>query len=96
MRFPLNIGFIAAYAEKRFGKEIDLRLFKYVEDLEQAINEKPPDILGLSNYPWNFNLGLEFFRMTRAVSPQTICVMGGPNIPLGGCRRARSSSNEIL
>ncbi len=80
--FPLNIGFIAAYAAKVFGSEIDLRLFKYVDDLEQAIHEKPPDILGLSNYPWNFNLGLEFFRMTRALSPQTICVMGGPNIPL--------------
>jgi radical SAM superfamily enzyme YgiQ (UPF0313 family) len=80
--FPLNVGFIAAFAEKTFGKEIDLKLFKYVEDLEQAIQEKPPDILGLSNYPWNFNLGLEFFRMARAVSPQTICVMGGPNIPL--------------
>jgi radical SAM superfamily enzyme YgiQ (UPF0313 family) len=80
--FPLNIGFIAAYAEKTFGNEIDLRLFKYVEDLEQAIHEHPPDILGLSNYPWNFSLGLEFFRMSRAVSPQTICVMGGPNIPL--------------
>jgi len=80
--FPLNIGFIAAYAAKSFGKEIDLRLFKYVEDLEQAIHEAPPDIIGLSNYPWNFNLGLEFFRMTQAVSPQTIRVMGGPNIPL--------------
>ena len=79
--FPLNVGFIAAYAEKTFGKEIDLKLFKYVEDLEQAIHVRPPDILGLSNYPWNFNLGLEFFRMTRAVSPQTICVMGGPNLP---------------
>jgi len=80
--FPLNIGFIAAYAEKIFGKEIDLRLFKYVDDLEQAIHDNPPDILGLSNYPWNFSLGLEFFRMTRVVSPQTLCVMGGPNIPL--------------
>lgn len=80
--FPLNIGFIAAYAEKAFGKEIDLQLFKYVEHLEQAINDSPPEILGMSNYPWNFNLGLEFFRMTRAVSPRTVCVMGGPNIPL--------------
>lgn len=87
--FPLNIGFVAAYAEKCFGKQIDLRLFKYVDDLEQAIHEKPPDILGLSNYPWNFNLGLEFFRMTRAVSPQTICVMGGPNIPLEDEARTR-------
>jgi radical SAM superfamily enzyme YgiQ (UPF0313 family) len=80
--FPLNIGFIAAYAKKTFGKQIELRLFKYVDDLQQAINEHPPDILGLSNYPWNFSLGLEFFKMTRAVSPRTICVMGGPNIPL--------------
>ncbi len=87
--FPLNIGFIAAYAEKTFGKEIDLRLFKYVEDLEQAIHENPPDILGLSNYPWNFSLGLEFFRMSRALSPQTICVMGGPNIPLDDQARSQ-------
>ncbi len=80
--FPLNVGFIAAYADKRFGKEIDVKLFKYVDDLEQAMYEKPPDILGLSNYPWNFNLGLEFFKMSRELSPKTICVMGGPNIPL--------------
>ncbi|MDX6709492.1 MAG: hypothetical protein QOH96_508 [Blastocatellia bacterium] len=80
--FPLNIGFIAAYANKKFGKDIELRLFKYIGDLEQAINERPPDILGVSNYPWNFNLGLEFFKMTHAVSPKSVCVMGGPNIPL--------------
>ena len=80
--FPLNIGFIAAYAEKTFGNAITLRLFKYIDDLEQAIKKCPPDILGMSNYPWNFNLGLEFFRMTREVSPNTVCVMGGPNIPL--------------
>jgi radical SAM superfamily enzyme YgiQ (UPF0313 family) len=80
--FPLNVGFIAAYAKKCFGNEIDVRLFKYIPDLEQALAERPPDILGLSNYPWNFHLGLEFFRMARAISPNTICVMGGPNIPL--------------
>lgn len=80
--FPLNIGFVAAYAEKIFGNQIALRLFKYVDDLEQAVQDDPPDILGLSNYPWNFSLGLEFFKMARTVSPRTICVMGGPNIPL--------------
>lgn len=80
--FPLNIGFIAAYASKVYGKEVDISLFKYVDDLEQALNDNPPDILGLSNYPWNFSLGQEFFRMARTLSPDTICVMGGPNIPL--------------
>jgi radical SAM superfamily enzyme YgiQ (UPF0313 family) len=80
--FPLNVGFIAAYAKKRFGNEIDVRIFKYIPDLEQALAERPPHILGLSNYPWNFNLGLEMFRMARGISPETLCVMGGPNIPL--------------
>jgi radical SAM superfamily enzyme YgiQ (UPF0313 family) len=80
--FPLNVGFIAAYAKKVYGNDIDIRLFKYIPDLEQALAENPPDILGLSNYPWNFNLGLEFFRMAHQISPKTICVMGGPNIPL--------------
>jgi radical SAM superfamily enzyme YgiQ (UPF0313 family) len=94
--FPLNIGFIAAYAKQTIGKEIELRLFKYVEDLEQAIHEKPPDILGLSNYPWNFNLGLEFFRLTRGLSPQTICVMGGPNIPLDDEARCSFIKRNLL
>jgi len=80
--FPLNVGFIAAYAKKVYGNDIDIRLFKYIPDLEQALAENAPDILGLSNYPWNFNLGLEFFRMAHQISPKTICVMGGPNIPL--------------
>jgi hypothetical protein len=80
--FPLNVGFVAAYAKKCFGRDIDIRLFKYIPDLEQALAEKPPHILGLSNYPWNFNLGLELFRMAGAISPDTVCVMGGPNIPL--------------
>ena len=80
--FPLNIGFVAAYANKEFGRDVNLRLFKYVDDLEQAIYEQPPNILGMSNYPWNFNLGLEFFRIIHELSPATLCVMGGPNIPL--------------
>lgn len=80
--FPLNVGYLAAYASKVYGNEVDIRVFKYVDDLEQALNERAPDILGLSNYPWNFSLGQEFFRMARALSPETICVMGGPNIPL--------------
>ena len=80
--FPLNVGFIAAYASKVFGKEVNIKIFKYVDDLEQALKETSPDILALSNYPWNFSLGQEFFSMARELSPDTICVMGGPNIPL--------------
>jgi radical SAM superfamily enzyme YgiQ (UPF0313 family) len=80
--FPLNIGFVAAYCKNKFKEQVDIELFKYPKDLEKAIRSSPPDILGMSNYPWNFNLGITFFDLIKKISPKTVTVMGGPNIPL--------------
>ncbi|MCG2686740.1 cobalamin B12-binding domain-containing protein, partial [Candidatus Parcubacteria bacterium] len=77
--FPLNVGLVSAYF-KVFYPEADVRLFKYPDKLLQAIKEKTPDVIGVSNYPWNTNLGLSILRYVKKVSPQTITVMGGPNI----------------
>ena len=65
--FPLNIGYVGAYCKKRFGDQVELTLFKYIDDLEQSIREEPPDILALSNYPWNHALGRELFSMMRDI-----------------------------
>ena len=78
--FPLNVGFVAAYCKEKFGKDVNIRLFKYIHELETAIKDNPPDILALSNYQWNFNLDLAFFHMVKKLSPKTITVMGGPNV----------------
>ena len=43
----------------------------------------------MSNYPWNFNLGLTFFNLIKKISPKTVTVMGGPNIPLNDEDRQR-------
>ena len=51
--FPLNIGYIASYAQKQFGKQIKITLFKYIKKLESALESNPPDIIGFSNYAWN-------------------------------------------
>lgn len=80
--FPLNIGFIAAYCKKQFGDLVDITLFKYIKDLEKAIRDFPPDILGLSNYCWNHRIGLEMFRILSKCNPAGLRVMGGPNFPL--------------
>lgn len=80
--FPLNIGFIAAYCKKQFGDSVDITLFKYIKDLEKAIRDSPPDILGLSNYCWNHRIGLEIFRILSECNPAGLRVMGGPNFPL--------------
>ena len=39
--FPLNIGFVGAYCKERFGDAVDVTLFKYVRDLEEAIYHTP-------------------------------------------------------
>src|SRR6266852_907666 len=80
--FPLNVGYVGAYALERFGERVDIRLFKYIADLDKALNQQPPDILGLSNYCWNQRVGLEMFRMLLQLNPNALTVWGGPNFPL--------------
>ncbi len=79
--FPLNIGYIAAYCKKQFGSQVDITLFKYIDELENAIIENPPDILGLSNYVWSHRIGLEMFNLVRTQNSNVVTVWGGPNFP---------------
>lgn len=79
--FPLNIGFVAAYAKKHFGDQVQIRLFKYIPDLEAAIDKEPPDILALSNYPWCLNVDMAMFDALARRRPEAIRIMGGPNFP---------------
>ena len=79
--FPLNIGYIASSCISRFGNDVDITLFKYIEDLDKAINESPPTILGLSNYAWSSNVSLELFQMLKLKNPNALTVWGGPNFP---------------
>lgn len=80
--FPLNIGYVGSYCTNQFGSAVDITLFKYIEDLETALLQSPPDILGLSNYAWNQRIGLEMFRIFKQKNPHGITVWGGPNFPL--------------
>ncbi|AFS83779.1 B12-binding domain-containing radical SAM protein [Candidatus Nitrosopumilus sediminis] len=79
--FPLNIGYIASYCKKLFGDKVEISLFKYIDELDKAINDNPPDILGLSNYAWCHQVGLEMFRILLQQNPYAITVWGGPNFP---------------
>ncbi len=79
---PINIGFIASYCIKRFGNKVDITLFKYIDDLEKAICESPPDILGLSNYCWCQNISQEMFKLFTEKNPQGLRIWGGPNYPI--------------
>ena len=79
---PLNIGYVATYCKKQFGDNVEISLFKYIKDLERAIRESPPDILGLSNYVWGKNVSYEMLDMMSEIDPHVLNVWGGPNFPL--------------
>jgi radical SAM superfamily enzyme YgiQ (UPF0313 family) len=79
--FPLNVAYVAAYAKKEFGDHIQVRLFKYLPELEDAIEREPPDILAMSNYPWCHNMDLAVFRLLDERRPEALRVMGGANFP---------------
>jgi len=80
--FPLNVGFIATYCKKQFGDNVEIKIFKYIPKLEKAIQEEPPDVLGLSNYCWSHNISSEMFKILSIKNPQAIKIWGGPNFPI--------------
>jgi radical SAM superfamily enzyme YgiQ (UPF0313 family) len=77
---PLNIAYLAAFAQEKLGTQVEISLFKYPVDLEKALKESAPDVLGLSYYSWNAELDLAFLKIAKEVNPKTITVMGGPNV----------------
>jgi len=86
---PLAIGLVAAYAKSRLGELIDIELFRYPEDLGDAIERRPPDILGFSNYSWNCNLAYEFAKRVKQRHQNTVIIFGGPNYGLSREEQAR-------
>lgn len=81
---PYGIGCIKSYfhAHSRFGKDADVRLFKYPADVAEAFPRELPAVVGLSNYIWNSDLAYGFARRIKELSPETLVLMGGPNYPL--------------
>ena len=78
---PINIGFVAAYAKKKYGADVEVSLFKYTTTIIQALKEKPPDIIALSNYSWNSNLSEAIAGFAKECNPNVITVQGGTNFP---------------
>ena len=79
---PAAIGGITTFTETNLGLTSQIKLFKYPEKLATALENDAPEIIGFSNYLWNFQLSLSFAKRIREVYPKTIIVFGGPNYPV--------------
>tara|TARA_B100001750_G_scaffold65427_1_gene51963 strand:- start:642 stop:2813 length:2172 start_codon:yes stop_codon:yes gene_type:complete len=79
---PSAVGGIATFTERNLKLKHPIRLFKYPEKLANALENEIPDIIGFSNYMWNFELSLALARRIKEYAADTVVVMGGPNYPV--------------
>lgn len=80
--FPINIGYIAAYAKKLYGDKVEIKLFKFPLDLITSIKEKKPDVVALSNYTWNIDINNKIISWIKASHEDIVTVFGGPDYPV--------------
>lgn len=80
--FPLGIGCIAANVVKEFGGELHVEIFKFVDEFNSYLLQNVPRVVCLSNYCWNANLSMHFAKYLHEAFPDTVVIMGEPNISL--------------
>jgi len=83
---PLGVAYMKAVMDRDLP-EAESRLFAYPGKLEEALRQNAPDVLMLSDYCWNEALTLRFARMAKAIRPDTLVVVGGPNLSLEADRQ---------
>jgi radical SAM superfamily enzyme YgiQ (UPF0313 family) len=79
--FPYNVGLVGSYARHALGDAVEIQLFKYVGPLLKALDERPPNVLGCSNYCWNTHLSHFLCGRAKRAGTRTLTVFGGTNYP---------------
>ena len=78
---PINIGYMASYATKLFGKDIECHLFRDANKLIKAADEIKPDLVGLSLYHWATAVDAEVIKnLIGRLKKRPFFVLGGPSI----------------
>jgi radical SAM superfamily enzyme YgiQ (UPF0313 family) len=82
--YPLGVANLISYAQAyaNLNEPLEFKLFREPQDLKAAVDDAPPDVLGLSSYAWNHTLAVHFAHYTKQRAPQVMTLMGGPNFPL--------------
>lgn len=70
---PLGIGYLVAMLRRQFGAEVDCRLVE--ADVEGAIRDWQPHLVGIGAVSQNFNLAMHYAELAREAG--TVVVAGG-------------------
>jgi len=79
---PYGVGLIASNVLKQLEGRVEVNIFKYPKELAEALEKKPPTVMGFANYSWNCSLAHEFANRVKVKYPKTVVVFGGPNYGL--------------
>jgi len=78
---PLGIGYIAQCAKQKFGKDVDVSLYKDIDKFFDKAKERAPDVVGLTVFYWNNNLNQYVVKCLRQMfGSELTIVLGGPSI----------------
>jgi radical SAM superfamily enzyme YgiQ (UPF0313 family) len=78
---PLGVAYMKAVMDRELpATEVHSRLFVYPDKLLEALKTNPPDVLMVSNYVWNEALSCQMAKLAKAIKPDILTVMGGPNM----------------
>lgn len=82
--FPLGVANLATYVQARgdVGEPLEIEIFRRPDALRDAIDAGTPDLVGLSNYAWNYRLSRHFARYVKERDEDVLVALGGPNFPL--------------
>lgn len=82
---PYTIGLIQAYAQKHAAQperyQFRVPIFERLSPQKAVDCLKGVDLAAFSVYIWNRNRSLAIAQALKAAQPQTLIVMGGPQIP---------------
>lgn len=78
---PLQLGLIGAYCLNEHGDKVEVKIFKFLEELEKSVKEERPFIIAASNYLWNIDFSYKVISLIKQKYPKIITVFGGPNYP---------------
>jgi len=77
---PLNVLTIASYTMAKFKNNVEIKIFKFPDEFFNAMKKELPDIVGVSNYIWNYELSKTLLLFSKKQNRKIVTVMGGPNI----------------
>jgi len=80
---PYNVGCIASYFlhNSKYADIFDVELFKYPEELIDAIHDRKPYAIACSNFVWNSDLSSKIVRLAKKTYPDIVNIFGGIDFP---------------